>query len=290
MTSTAMLLVLAASPAMAQVPPPAADCAARTSTADVAAALELAEAAYADADLPALLAASDRASDALPCVQELVSRSLAARYHRVVGLRAFVEAQADASERAFAAARSIEPAYTFPPEIVPPGNPVLDHYIALSVDAPRTLPVDAPAEGSIWLDGRETRQRSISWPVLVQLTDGTGAVSATAWVEQGAPLPAYQPAPIQVSTGPASTTPTTPTTSPSTLKRKLPWIVATGATAATSVTLFAVSRGAASTYRDPATTGEEELSSLRSTANGTLFASAGTAVVALGFGVVAISF
>lgn len=283
-----LLLALAARPALAQAPPPASDCSARSSTGDVAAALELAEAAYADADLPALLAASDRAAEALPCVHELVSRPLAARYHRVVGLRAFVEAHPDQAERAFAASRSIEPSYSFPPEIVPPGNPVLDHYVSLTVDTPKTLPVDRPAQGSIWLDGRESLERSISWPVVVQLTDAGGAVTATAWVEPGDPLPAYMPAPISDS-GPLAPGPQPPAP-PSALKRKAPWIAATAVSAAASATLFAVSRNAASTYRDPATTGEGRLDDLRGTTNGTLYASAGTALATLGFGVVAISF
>ncbi len=290
-----LMLLVAGAPAWAVFLSPRSSCAAPTSTADVQVALELAEAGYADADLVALEAATARASDALPCVVEPVSRSLAARYHRIMGMQAFVEGREDDAERAFAAARSIEPAYTFPPEVVPAGNPILDHYVALSVDSPKTLPVPLPAEGSLSFDGRQTDQQPLSWPSIVQLTDGAGAIAATAWVPPAGDLPAYRPAAVDTTATTATTVdPVDPggdsQTRQKTLTRKLPWLAGTAACAAATGTLFALSRSAASTYRDPETTGEAELDRLRGQANGLLYASAGTAVATVGLGAVTIAF
>ncbi len=284
--------LLMAAPTRAETPPAASACATRTHTADVDAALALAESAYADADLSALEAASTRAAEALPCVDGGVSSALAARYHRVVGLQAFVEGREEAAEQAFAAARAIDSTYSFPAELVPPGNPVLDHYRAISVDAPKTLPVLAPAEGSIRFDGVETLQRPLSWPSVVQLLDPDGAVTASAWVEANGDLPAYRPEGVELPPPePAvDTTAASAAEGPSAMSRKWPWVAGAAAMAVTTGTLFAVSRSAAATYNDPATTGEAELTALRGRANGLLFASAGTAVATVGLGVVAVAF
>ncbi|RME22682.1 MAG: hypothetical protein D6798_15240 [Deltaproteobacteria bacterium] len=292
--------LLTTAPAAAS-PQPASACSARVTTADLDAALALAESAYADADLPALEAATAHAAELLPCVDAIVSRELAARYHRVAGLQAFVEGQEDAAERAFAAARAIDPSYRFPPELVPPGNPVLDHYRAIPVDAPKTLPVPAPAEARIYFDGVETLQRPLSWPSVVQLAEDDGTVIATAWVEANGELPAYRPEGVAVAAPPSDLPATadaatdlaatpSPSPGPSAMSRKWPWVAGSAAMAVTTGALFAASRSAASTYYDPQTTGEEELSTLRSRANGLLFASAGTAAATVGLGVVAIVF
>lgn len=285
-----LALLVSAAPAQADD----AACTAPTSTGDVLAAMELAEAAYADADLAALQAAEQRALSTLPCVQETVSRTLVARFHRTMGLAAFVRAETERSERAFAAARRIEPGYSFPAEVVPPGNPVLDHYQALSIDRPLTTPLDPrPADGRLLLDGRAATTRSASWPVIAQVLDDRGSVQTTAWIWPDQDLPAYprsSPGTTAASSSLASSQDRAEPPSAGRGRERLPWIIGTAAAAATSATLFAVSRGAASTYRDPATTGQDELASLRSTANGTLYASAGAAAVTVALGAVTLTF
>lgn len=256
-------------------------CAAPTSTAQVLAALELAEAAYAAADPTALEVAQEQALTSLPCVQETVSRSLIARFHRTMGLAAFVAADTPRAERAFAAARHIEPGYTFPAEVVPPGNPALDHYLALSVDHPAAVALDpVPAPGRLLLEGRPATDRPTTWPVVAQVLDETGHVVATAWAWPDQPLPPYPQAP------PA---PLLAADAPGPLQRKLPWLVATVGAAATAGTLLAVSRSAHATWQDPQTVGEERLTGLRTTTNATLYASAGAAAATVALGVVTVA-
>jgi len=264
-------------------------CAQPTSTADVQASLEVAEAAYTDADLTALEQATLQAQAQLPCVHETVSRSLAARFHRTMGLWSFVEQQEERAERSFAAARSIEPDYTFPAEVVPPGNPVLHHYRALSVEHPLRLPLSpVPAEGRLLLDGRPATSRATSWPVIVQVLNPSGAVQSTAWVWPDAPMPAYPPAPppsVDLAAVPSPVLPPRPW-----LRRKAPWLAGAAVGLATSATLFGLSRSAASTFDDPTTTGQDRLSHLRSQANGLLYGSAGTAALTVGVSAVGLAF
>ncbi|MCK6503119.1 hypothetical protein L6R53_06950 [Myxococcota bacterium] len=276
----ALSLRLLGAPAFAQAPP----CPAPTSTAQVLAALELAEAAYADADPVALEQARAQAEATLPCVQESVSRSLIARLHRTMGLAAFVAADTARAERSFAAARHIEPGYTFPAEVVPPGNPALDHYLALSVDHPATVALDpAPAEGRLLIEGRYATERPAAWPVVAQVLDESGHVTRTAWVWPDQPLPPYPPAP------PDGPSPLADADPPRPFARKLPWLLGTVGAAATTGTLLAVSRTTAATWEDPQTVGEDRLRTLRSTANGTLYASAGAAVATVALGVVTVA-
>lgn len=279
------LLLLSSTLAGAARAQPAA-CPAPTSTAQVLAALELAEAAYAAADPDALEQARAQAVRVLPCVQETVSRSLIARFHRTMGLAAFVAADTQAAERAFAAARHIEPGYIFPAEVVPPGNPALDHYLALSVEHPAMLPLDPPpAEGRLLLEGRPATSRAAAWPVVAQVLDGAGQVQHTAWAWPDQQLPPYPPAPSPSS--PAD--PLADADPPRPFARKLPWLLGTVGAAATTGALLAVSRSTAATWQDPATVGEDQLRSLRATANSTLYASAGAAAATVALGVVTVA-
>lgn len=285
-----LALLLGASPAHAD----GTGCAAPTSTADVLAALELAEAAYADADLAALQVARDRALQTLPCVSETMSRTLIARFHRTMGLTAFVTADTERAERAFAAARTIEPGYVFPAEVVPPGNPALDHYQAMAVDRPLLAPLDPlPAEGLLLLDGRPATARPASWPVVAQVLDETGRVQATSWTWPDEALPAYPRALPVAQVAVSATPPTTPLVdqaAPERGRRKLPWIVATASCAVATGALLAVSRSAYATWDDDATTDPERLDALRATTNGTFYASVGTAAATVALGVVTVAF
>jgi len=169
----------------------AADCPDPRSTSDLRASLERAQATFAELDVAGFADAVSRAERDLPCVNDTVSRSLAAEYHRFVGLKAFVDQDPATSTLSFAAARAIEPAYRFPESFIPPGNPIIEEYDAVDISAGAHTAVAAPVSGTLRFDGREELQRPDAWPTVVQLVSDTGAVTWTAYVRQGQPLPAY---------------------------------------------------------------------------------------------------
>lgn len=173
------------------------DCpaAAAATSADLESTLEAAEASYATLDVDNLVAATDRALGQIDCVTDPIPRSLAAAFHRTQGLRAFADRDAIAARRWFAAARTIEPGYTFPESLVPPGNPLLDDYAAVDLIGGTTGPLK-PGAGRITIDGRDAAERPLSWPAILQVYDATGAVWDTELLRPGEPTPDY-PKPTQ---------------------------------------------------------------------------------------------
>ncbi|MFZ5477531.1 MAG: hypothetical protein ACOZNI_12215 [Myxococcota bacterium] len=169
----------------------AAECEAGVSVGQLESQLLAAEVAYARLDLPAFRDAVATAGDGLKCLAEPVMPTTAARYHRVKGLAAFVARDHGEASRAFAAARMLEPAYRFPDTMVPPNNPLWEHYGLIAIDGGRFTKVPAPGTGRVTFDGLPTRMRSEDWPTIFQLQDGSGAVTDTRWLQPGQPIPRY---------------------------------------------------------------------------------------------------
>lgn len=169
----------------------AAPCDAPRTSAEVELALNGAEAAWG-VDESAFQRAAATATDALPCIEDPVGAGFAARYHRVVGLRAFLAGDDASASRAFAAAVDAEPAYSFPEAMVPPENPLRTLYErARSLpDASAAVPPPAPPL-ALRFDGVETRERPTFRPTLFQLVAADGR-AATAWVAPGEALPPYR--------------------------------------------------------------------------------------------------
>ncbi len=82
----------------------AAPCTEPTTTSDVALSLEAAETAFGSLDGMRFLTETDKALDALPCVTDPVSRTLAARLHRTVGFKAFLQEDQSGAALSFASA------------------------------------------------------------------------------------------------------------------------------------------------------------------------------------------
>jgi hypothetical protein len=168
-----------------------AECPAPTANADLVGVLEEATTAFGKLEIEAFQAAAARAEDVVACLAEPVSRPTAASYHRVQGLSFFLQRNSPEAKLSFAAARSVEPAYAFPTDLVPEGNPVRADYEAVD---PKAGPFDValpPKAGSLRLNGSQSMRRARPLPVIFQLLDGRGAVVETALVPGGAPLPPY---------------------------------------------------------------------------------------------------
>lgn len=179
----------------------AADCAAPTTTAELTASLAAAETAFEKRDKPGVIAADDKAREALPCLNDAVTPGVAARYHRVDGLRSFLLQDEGGAIRSFAAARSIEPAFVLPSTLLPTAHPARVLYDMAPVTVASFAPLPE-VSGTLRLDGRDLTARPTDRPVIYQLFDETGAVVTTFCLQATDPLPPL-PAPKIVATAPA---------------------------------------------------------------------------------------
>jgi hypothetical protein len=168
-----------------------AACPTTQSSAELVSALDDAQEAYASLEVEAFRAAMDGAHQKLPCLNEEVTRHLAAELHRFEGLLGFLDRDMERSQRAFASARAIEPNYKFPIALVPDGHPVLVQYIALDPSAGGSARLADPLQGRILLDGEATQQRPGDLPTLFQRLDPEGSVLETVYLWPGDAVPPY---------------------------------------------------------------------------------------------------
>jgi hypothetical protein len=195
----ALAVLLRPLPAFAAQEPPV--CPAPATIADLIIEVRAAEAAFREMDDAAFAAATERIDAALPCVNEPISTSTAATMHRMMGLRAFLDADAPRAGRAFGAARTVDPQYAFPPDLLPAGNPIQIAYLSIPVDSRETVQVAQPVEGNFTFDGRRATERPLRWPTVVQRFDKDGNVEQTAYLWPDAPMFPYlevpaPPAPV----------------------------------------------------------------------------------------------
>lgn len=128
---------------------------------------------------------------AIPCVIEVLPALSAARVHRLHGLSAFLRREPAAAAASFAAARSLDPAYTFPESFVPAGNPV-DTLYRNALAPADVARFEAPRAGwQLWVDGTASVARNNAVPVVAQVIDPVGRVHDGAWVAEYAKLPPY---------------------------------------------------------------------------------------------------
>jgi hypothetical protein len=147
--------------------------------------------AFEARDKDAYLERIGAAGAALPCLTEPLSAGLAADVHRGMGLQAFLVRDQQAAELSFAAARALQPSYSFPSTLVPPHHPVLEMYLALDPDSGSQIVMVPPSRGQILLDGHHSDERSSAFPQIAQYLDERGAVVWTAYVQHDQALPEY---------------------------------------------------------------------------------------------------
>ncbi len=267
-----------------------AACTAGAGTQEVTAAVERAEGAFGNVDIEEFNAATDAMAALLPCVNEVIPRNTAASIHRMQGLRAFVDRDPERATQAFAAARTIEPAYRFPELLVPEGHPVLRDYDAIPIDAPVVVEIPKPAGGYIQVDGRTAYERPTAWPVLVQIVSDEGAVRDTAYLRPSDPLPQYtveEKVSRPVAAAGTDTVGGGPEPVPVTVGPSVPIAALGGVALITSGVMYLVANGASKAYHDPSTA-YTELDGLRSRTNSMQVASVGLAAAGAGIGVTAV--
>lgn len=262
MTALTALLWLAASPAQA--------CDTPTTNEDVIQALQAAISAYQGVDVEAFEASSTQAEAAARCLREAMTPPTAAEFHRVRGLLAFVQRRRDAAELRFAAARVLEPDFTFPTSVVPEGNAALEYYGAITPSEETLTKVPPPKHGSIRLDGSTSRMRYAPLPVTAQFLDERGNVTETLLLRGGDPLPDYEIG-RERKRGP-----------------NLPLLLIGGGLGLASGALAVTSRVSYGAYKDPSLTDTAALESKRKQINTAANASVVTGLVGAGFGAAAI--
>jgi hypothetical protein len=256
----------------------AADCPSpRPTAAALFERLAAAQTAYAGLDVPKFRAAMAELDLGVPCVTDEIPKHLAAELHRFEGLREFLDRNTARSSAAFAAARTIEPTYRFPESLVPAGNPALQDYVSIDPDKGRAVDLPLPLDGRLMIDGMAGVRRSTDFPTLVQLFDGDGRVTATAYLWPGDPVPSYVPRP------PDAPDPKHGPKNPVDFGPDQQWVNGATALAIVSGALYGTAYFVHRKYEDPETL-PGKLGSLRTVNNGLVLASGATALGAVGVG------
>jgi len=261
-TTVALLLLL---PGLAH-----AACDAPSKNADLVEALDAAELAFGEFEVEDFKAAHALATSHLECLNEPISRTTAAEFHRVSGLSLFLDRNSPDAAKSFAAARAIEPDYSFPTDLIPPGNPMLETYTSVEPDSGATEMLARPKTGSIKLDGSGSLNRRVSLPAIFQLFDGRGAVVKSTLLAPGDALPEYEragsAAPEKVGGGGA----------------KVPLMIGAGASLAIAGGLYGSGMATRSGYQNATTVAEAE--SKRGLTNGLVIGAGVAGLAAVGMG------
>jgi len=186
-----LLSALAAvSPSLAQ-----AGCLTTSRTSELVDKLGAAEAAYADLDADQFGRALDDATLLLPCLSDVPSPQLAARVHRLTGLRLYAAGENELALASMQAARVLDPTYRFPDETLPADHALRVAYEALPTDDGDAFRPPQPIDGLFVFDGIEQPRRPLDRSTLFQLVEEGGSVETTRMLEPGEPLPAYRAKP-----------------------------------------------------------------------------------------------
>ncbi len=148
-----------------------------TTVSEVVDHAELAVLAYADLDEAGLRSELEQAEASSVCLGEIVMPGDAASLHRATALGAFTDGDEVAALSAYRAALRLQPQYRLPTTLAPPGGPIAELYASAEVwpdPEPYTLP--DTAEGTVYVDGVQTREASMDLPALVQVVREDGSV------------------------------------------------------------------------------------------------------------------
>jgi len=154
--------------------------------------MDRAEYEYAKWETGLFVELANEIESSIPCIDDKVLADVAARLHRIVGLRArIVERDDDRARMAFAASRALDPNYRFPEDMISPGDPEHELYLAIPLQLWVTEQVPMPAAGSIRFDGSTTLDRPRTFATLFQYVGHDGQVVETAYLWPGDDMPGY---------------------------------------------------------------------------------------------------
>lgn len=253
-----MILALAVVASVAQAAPA---CPVSRTAEELGAALAGADAAWGNSAADFQVAVVSMRS-ILPCVAGAVDAPTAAHVHRIEGLVAFASRDRARTLLAFAAARAADPAWAPSDDLAPPGSPLRAAWDEASAPS-TTAPLPPAREGALRVDGVPAHLRPTGRPALLQIVDERGHADTTAWLDVGAPPPAYRRA-VPVAA----------------------WVGA-GASVLAGGVLLGAAYGADADYR--ASTSVDEADRRRATVNGLAGGAVALGAVGVGLGVVAVA-
>lgn len=254
--------------------PAHAACDAPTDSDVVTASADRAEVHFAALDVESFLADVGQARQDVTCLDEALSRSLAARLHRLDGLARFVSRDRTGAQASFAAARAIEPAYRFPTSLVPDDNPVLEAFVAIDPSTVDVAEAPSPADGYLMIDGSGTLAYRPALPLVVQRFTADGTVADTRWLAPGEAWPVYD---VGRGAAPAGRR-----------SARAPLLVAAGASAVTSGALYGLAWGSHRNWAD-SEAAPDQLDAYRRQTNALTVGSGAAVLVAVALGGVALA-
>jgi hypothetical protein len=170
-------------------------CPNQTSIADLTSNLQTAETAFTAMDVEQFSRALEDLALKVPCVREPLIPTLAARFHRVTGIRLYASANEIQAFQALQAAKVLDPDFLFPEGMFPPGHDLVEHYNSLSTKERVEGRIPAPRNMSVLFDGIATRKKPAGRATLLQFTSKDGVVRSTQFLNPGDPLPQYEARP-----------------------------------------------------------------------------------------------
>lgn len=183
----ALLFVFLLSFAALALPP---DCFAPSNADQIDAHLAAAETGLQNSDHNAFLEALQETALLLPCLEEPIRLEIAARYHRVDGIRLVIEGNQAAGEAAFLSAKSLAPTYVFPVELFPAQHHIRLTFMNIDATKAKTRAVPKPKTGELLFDGAQPRRPKMR-PTLLQFLDSEGSITLTMPLLGPDPLPEY---------------------------------------------------------------------------------------------------
>lgn len=173
------------------------ECTTAISSAEVEATLDRAEAAWRAVDDTTFRdQAAALVGVLLPCTREPLSPAVAFRTHVVMALHLWLIGDEDRARAAMDAARLADPDAELDPTLVAPDHPLRE----APPERIHTRKVPEPREGSVSFDGHHLRDRPVGVPTLLQVIDGTGRATTTAWLDPREPMPRYPAVPRRRNT------------------------------------------------------------------------------------------
>jgi hypothetical protein len=264
-------------------------CPAPVTLPEFEARLDAAQAAYAELDPLRFSQKLDVTRALLLCLDEPIGRADAAWVHRLEAFDAWLDHDEAHVLGALRSVFAADPAYTFPPEVAPPGNPFTKLVEAARAAGPgSTAPFDRP---DVRIDGIPAMQLPQDRPYILQVVAGR-EVTYTAYLQGGAevavPFPSQAVAAGGVAQGslPASTAAKDRSYDP----RATPWLVGAGTSALLAGAAYGLALSSRSAY-DNAWSGADldELRAIRDRTNGSVVVSGVLGVAAVGLGAVGVA-
>ncbi len=221
---------------------------------------------------------NERALDAyqsVPCLTDTITPAHAEKFHLVTALQALLARDEELTVGALRATLRIEPDYAMPSALGRPGAPLHNLFEEARRRPPsQTEPVGSAQGEATLVDGRKSTERPTEIPTILQRVGEGWVVLETAYLPPGEPLPEWaKPRAIDLEASIAQRKPPSP----------IPFFVAGGALAATSIVSTILGVVSRNEFDDPSTP-YDELEGLRDRTNTAATVSAVSGAAALGLG------